>query len=209
MPPMLDLLGHDAYGVSSPSRTARDSARPRAHARPRPAVRTLSVRLARTPRRMRSGPGHGCSRGGMERPVPAREPVLHARSNPRRVALRRTAAARSQHRSARLTARPTASSFGACSVASTTDLHQQPAATPDPGRRRARAAVGHDADDRRDDRPVSRDAHARMGRPTNVGQLSARDSEHNDAVVLAEVLRRGLPNARNRSSSGWSPGTGR
>jgi uncharacterized protein YeaO (DUF488 family) len=27
---------------------------------------------------------------------------------------------------------------------------------------------------------------------------SARDTEHNDAVVLAEVLRRGLPSARHR-----------
>jgi uncharacterized protein YeaO (DUF488 family) len=27
---------------------------------------------------------------------------------------------------------------------------------------------------------------------------SARDTEHNDAVVLAEVLRRGLPRARDR-----------
>lgn len=27
---------------------------------------------------------------------------------------------------------------------------------------------------------------------------SARDTEHNDAVVLAEVLRRGLPNVRDR-----------
>jgi uncharacterized protein YeaO (DUF488 family) len=28
---------------------------------------------------------------------------------------------------------------------------------------------------------------------------SARDTEHNDAVVLAEVLRRGLPKARKRA----------
>jgi uncharacterized protein YeaO (DUF488 family) len=36
--------------------------------------------------------------------------------------------------------------------------------------------------------------HARIGRLTLV--YSAHDSEHNDAVVLAEVLRRGLPKAR-------------
>jgi uncharacterized protein YeaO (DUF488 family) len=35
---------------------------------------------------------------------------------------------------------------------------------------------------------------ARMGTLTLV--YSARDTEHNDAVVLAEVLRRGLPTAR-------------
>jgi uncharacterized protein YeaO (DUF488 family) len=41
---------------------------------------------------------------------------------------------------------------------------------------------------------------------------SARDSEHNDAVVLAEVLRRGLPKAargrRRASASGIALGTG-
>ena len=36
--------------------------------------------------------------------------------------------------------------------------------------------------------------HARIGTLTLV--YSARDSEHNDAVVLAEVLRRGLPKAQ-------------
>jgi uncharacterized protein YeaO (DUF488 family) len=36
--------------------------------------------------------------------------------------------------------------------------------------------------------------HARQGTLTLV--YSARDAEHNDAVVLAEVLRRGLPKAR-------------
>jgi uncharacterized protein YeaO (DUF488 family) len=35
---------------------------------------------------------------------------------------------------------------------------------------------------------------ARLGRLTLV--YSARDTEHNDAVVLAEVLRRGLPTGR-------------
>jgi uncharacterized protein YeaO (DUF488 family) len=35
--------------------------------------------------------------------------------------------------------------------------------------------------------------HARRGRLTLVH--SARDTEHNDAVVLAEVVRRGLPSA--------------
>lgn len=37
---------------------------------------------------------------------------------------------------------------------------------------------------------------ARVGTLTLV--YSARDSEHNDAVVLAEVLRRGLPKAQAR-----------
>lgn len=39
--------------------------------------------------------------------------------------------------------------------------------------------------------------HARVGTLTLVH--SARDTEHNDAVVLAEVVRRGLP-SRGRSS---------
>jgi uncharacterized protein YeaO (DUF488 family) len=38
---------------------------------------------------------------------------------------------------------------------------------------------------------------ARSGTLTLV--YSARDTEHNDAVVLAEVLRRGLPKARKRA----------
>jgi uncharacterized protein YeaO (DUF488 family) len=38
---------------------------------------------------------------------------------------------------------------------------------------------------------------ARSGTLTLV--FSARDTEHNDAVVLAEVLRRGLPKARKRT----------
>ena len=38
---------------------------------------------------------------------------------------------------------------------------------------------------------------ARNGTLTLV--YSARDTEHNDAVVLAEVLRRGLPKARQRA----------
>lgn len=38
---------------------------------------------------------------------------------------------------------------------------------------------------------------ARSGTLTLV--YSARDTEHNDAVVLAEVLRRGLPKARQRA----------
>ena len=38
---------------------------------------------------------------------------------------------------------------------------------------------------------------ARSGTLTLV--YSARDTEHNDAVVLAEVLRRGLPKTRKRS----------
>jgi uncharacterized protein YeaO (DUF488 family) len=41
-----------------------------------------------------------------------------------------------------------------------------------------------------------------LRRRTRIGTLtlvySARDSEHNDAVVLAEVLRRGLPSASER-----------
>jgi uncharacterized protein YeaO (DUF488 family) len=47
----------------------------------------------------------------------------------------------------------------------------------------------------RDKRPVI----ARLRRQARAGTLtlvySARDAEHNDAVVLAEVLRRGLPRA--------------
>jgi uncharacterized protein YeaO (DUF488 family) len=39
---------------------------------------------------------------------------------------------------------------------------------------------------------------ARTGTLTLV--YAARDTEHNDAVVLAQVLRRGLPRARKRSS---------
>src|SRR5215211_9400307 len=42
---------------------------------------------------------------------------------------------------------------------------------------------------------------ARQGRLTLV--YAAHDTEHNDAVVLAEVLRRGLPKGR-RSTSGTS-----
>jgi uncharacterized protein YeaO (DUF488 family) len=38
---------------------------------------------------------------------------------------------------------------------------------------------------------------------------SARDSEHNDAVVLAEVLRRGLPKSQSRAVVGSTRKTGR
>lgn len=38
--------------------------------------------------------------------------------------------------------------------------------------------------------------HARRGTLTLV--YSARDTEHNDAVVLAEVLRRGLPGSETK-----------
>jgi uncharacterized protein YeaO (DUF488 family) len=45
-----------------------------------------------------------------------------------------------------------------------------------------------------------RSAIARLRRRARAGTLtlvySARDAEHNDAVVLAEVLRRGLPSGR-------------
>jgi uncharacterized protein YeaO (DUF488 family) len=43
---------------------------------------------------------------------------------------------------------------------------------------------------------------AREGTVTLV--YSARDTEHNDAVVLAEVLRRGLPKAPNPAAEGAS-----
>jgi uncharacterized protein YeaO (DUF488 family) len=48
----------------------------------------------------------------------------------------------------------------------------------------------------RDERPrlTALRRRARNGRVTLV--YSARDTEHNDAVVLAEILRRGLPRAR-------------
>jgi uncharacterized protein YeaO (DUF488 family) len=50
-------------------------------------------------------------------------------------------------------------------------------------------------DELRANRPRLRElrGRARIGTLTLV--YSAHDSEHNDAVVLAEVLRRGLPNA--------------
>lgn len=48
----------------------------------------------------------------------------------------------------------------------------------------------------RDERPrlTALRRRARAGRVTLV--YSARDTEHNDAVVLAEILRRGLPKTR-------------
>jgi uncharacterized protein YeaO (DUF488 family) len=51
-------------------------------------------------------------------------------------------------------------------------------------------------DELRDQRPLLTELRrrAREGRLTLV--YAARDTEHNDAVVLAEVLRRGLPRRR-------------
>jgi uncharacterized protein YeaO (DUF488 family) len=47
-----------------------------------------------------------------------------------------------------------------------------------------------------------RDRIAELRRQARAGRLTlvyaARDAEHNDAVVLAEVLRRGLPRAPSR-----------
>jgi uncharacterized protein YeaO (DUF488 family) len=51
----------------------------------------------------------------------------------------------------------------------------------------------------RDQRPRLTELRRRARRGTLTLVYSARDSEHNDAVVLAEVLRRGLPKAGKRS----------
>jgi uncharacterized protein YeaO (DUF488 family) len=53
-----------------------------------------------------------------------------------------------------------------------------------------------------DELRANRSRLTELRRRTRIGTLtlvySARDSEHNDAVVLAEVLRRGLPSASER-----------
>jgi uncharacterized protein YeaO (DUF488 family) len=51
----------------------------------------------------------------------------------------------------------------------------------------------------RDQRPRLTELRRRARRGTLTLVYSARDTEHNDAVVLAEVLRRGLPKAGKRS----------
>ncbi|MGH2780245.1 MAG: DUF488 family protein, N3 subclade [Thermoleophilaceae bacterium] len=48
----------------------------------------------------------------------------------------------------------------------------------------------------RDERPRLTALRRRARRGTLTLVNSAHDSEHNDAVVLAEVLRRGLPKGR-------------
>jgi uncharacterized protein YeaO (DUF488 family) len=53
----------------------------------------------------------------------------------------------------------------------------------------------------RDQRPRLTELRRRARKGTLTLVYSARDTEHNDAVVLAEVLRRGLPKAVKR---GWS-----
>lgn len=51
----------------------------------------------------------------------------------------------------------------------------------------------------RDQRPRLTELRRRARSGTLTLVYSARDTEHNDAVVLAEVLRRGLPNTGKRS----------
>jgi uncharacterized protein YeaO (DUF488 family) len=51
----------------------------------------------------------------------------------------------------------------------------------------------------RDQRPRLTEVRRLARRGTLTLVYSARDTEHNDAVVLAEVLRRGLPKAGKRS----------
>jgi uncharacterized protein YeaO (DUF488 family) len=51
----------------------------------------------------------------------------------------------------------------------------------------------------RDQRPRLTELRRRARSGTLTLVYSARDTEHNDAVVLAEVLRRGLPKTRKRS----------
>jgi uncharacterized protein YeaO (DUF488 family) len=53
----------------------------------------------------------------------------------------------------------------------------------------------------RDERPRLKALRRRAREGTLTLAYSARDTEHNDAVVLAEVLRRGLPKGQ-RSTSG-------
>jgi uncharacterized protein YeaO (DUF488 family) len=56
-------------------------------------------------------------------------------------------------------------------------------------------------DELRDERPRLRALRRRAREGTVTLVYSARDSEHNDAVVLAEVLRRGLPADREGARS--------
>jgi uncharacterized protein YeaO (DUF488 family) len=51
----------------------------------------------------------------------------------------------------------------------------------------------------RPQRPRLTELRRRAGKDTLTLVYSARDTEHNDAVVLAEVLRRGLPESGERS----------
>ena len=51
----------------------------------------------------------------------------------------------------------------------------------------------------RDQRPRLTELRRRARSGTLTLVYSARDTEHNDAVVLAEVLRRGLPKATKRA----------
>jgi uncharacterized protein YeaO (DUF488 family) len=51
----------------------------------------------------------------------------------------------------------------------------------------------------RDQRPRLTELRRRARRGTLTLVYSARDTEHNDAVVLAEILRRGLPKAADRA----------
>jgi uncharacterized protein YeaO (DUF488 family) len=48
-------------------------------------------------------------------------------------------------------------------------------------------------------RPLLTELRRRARKGTLTLVYSAHDSEHNDAVVLAEVLRRGLPRSKTRS----------
>ncbi len=53
-------------------------------------------------------------------------------------------------------------------------------------------------DELRANRPRLAELRRRAGNGTLTLVYSAHDSEHNDAVVLAEVLRRGLPKSRSQ-----------
>jgi uncharacterized protein YeaO (DUF488 family) len=53
-------------------------------------------------------------------------------------------------------------------------------------------------DELRADAPRLKELRRRARMSTLTLVYSAHDSEHNDAVVLAEVLRRGLPRSENR-----------
>lgn len=51
----------------------------------------------------------------------------------------------------------------------------------------------------REHRPLVSELRQRARRGTLTLVYSARDTEHNDAVVLAEVIRRGLPRVTDRA----------
>jgi uncharacterized protein YeaO (DUF488 family) len=53
-------------------------------------------------------------------------------------------------------------------------------------------------DELRDRRPLLSDLRRRARRGTVTLVYAAHDTEHNDAVVLAEALRRGVPKATSR-----------